>query len=200
MAWSVALPRGFVAARFGRELVRGQAGRHEADRRGGVGVADGAELLQLALPSPARTRSWPRRWWCRSAPSCAARARTFVVSCSSRGLARGAHGGGDPAAGRRDLLVGLALQPAVELRLAQAGERDVRVRVDEARDGRGPARVEVVVDGQPAGRSLSRPDEGEASVADHDDRVLVTRPARAWHAPRNAVRPLRRRDLRRGCG
>src|SRR5262249_8511260 len=95
--------------------------------------------------------------------------------------ARSAYGGGDPTARGRDLLVRLAEQAAVELRLAKARERKMRVRVDEAGDRRRAARVEVVVDDEirrlvPLGTNVR-----EAAVIDDDDRLLVDAQLPAAH-------------------
>jgi hypothetical protein len=81
----------------------------------------------------------------------------------------------DPAARRRDLLVRFALKPAVELRLAVAGEWQMRMRVDKARNRGGAARVEIGIDGcVEIGVNIRlASDECEAAVADDDDRILV---------------------------
>src|SRR5204862_4735242 len=80
--------------------------------------------------------------------------------------ARGPDRRGDTAAGRGDLLVGLALQTPVEFRLAIAGPRQMRVRVDEARDRRRSARIVILGDVQ-TGAPL-RTDIGDATGADDD--------------------------------
>jgi hypothetical protein len=151
--------------------VRGETGRHEPHRRRGRRRADGPELLQLVL----ERQAVPALCLCRgrAVSGHRRRARQDVPhELLLGGLARGADGRGDPAAGRGDLLVRLPLQAAVELRLAEAGEGDVRVRVDEAGDGGRAVRVDVVVDLKLGREVALAADEGEAAVLDHQHRAV----------------------------
>ena len=79
---------------------------------------------------------------------------TFEDRCQKdlfRRRAHAAHAGQDSAAALRDLDVRRSARAHLELVLARAGEDRVRVRVDEPRDDRAVARVEL------ARRAKARP-------------------------------------------
>jgi hypothetical protein len=58
-----------IGAVLGRHLVGGEQGRHQVDRVAAPAAAIARELLELAVRSTARSRSSPRRSWCRGRAS-----------------------------------------------------------------------------------------------------------------------------------
>ena len=105
----------------------------------------------------------------------------------------GPHGRGDAAAGRGDLLVGLAAQPAVELRLTVPGKGKMGVRIDKAGNRRRPSAVEVFINSN--GVIALRSDISEPSVANDDDGIVVHREL-AHRGAADAGRSDRSSDLR----
>src|SRR5258708_6070414 len=134
------------------------------------------------------------RWSAEAQPRAAERAAPSVSESPAgghRGLARedvpgqlllrcgacSVYRRGDAASARGDRFVRSPLQPPVELRLAKTGEGDVRVRVDEARNGRGAARIEVLIDdAAKIGIDIGfASDKRKTAVANDDDGVIKHR-------------------------
>ena len=150
--------------------MRRETGRDETNGRALVRLGDGTELLQLVLHIQPVTALGlgGRRAVTRH------RARSLEHVLNEALLRRGASGtnsGSDAAARRGDLFVRFALQAAIELRFAEAGPRQMGVRVDEAWNCGCSAGVEVFGDGDAC--PPLRTDVGDAAVAHDDHRVVV---------------------------
>ena len=104
--------------------------------------------------------------------------------------AGGRHGREDAAAGRRDLLVGLAGQARRELLLAAAGPGQVGVGIDEARDQRAAAAVEALGVRQLA--ELAPPLLGVPTKAIRPSRQTTSAPADPAHPSLLGAAPGRR--------
>ena len=187
---------------LGRHLVGGEQGRHQVHRMPAGGLADGAELLELVLLVEAVAAL---RLGGGGAPG-----EHLVHPPQDVGdqllLARpagGGHGREDAAAGRRDLLVGLARQPRRELLLAAAGPGEMGVGIDETRDQRAPAAVEPLGVRQARRAGAAAPRESPRRRSGRRGRPpprSAIRRTRRCSGSAQGLRALRRWRPRRGCG
>ena len=121
--------------------------------------------------------------------------RACASTSSSVGLAQRARRGADPAAGARDLLVGHARDLQLVLALAPAGERQVRVAVDEARGSRAqPLRVDLRPSASPD-RPRSRRSSRRRSAATPGSSAQLARRGRGAGTARPSLGGAQ--DLRR---
>ena len=129
---------------LGRKLVGRETGRDQANGRSAGGRADRTQLLELILEIQAIPalglggRRSPRRHPRRALQN-ELDERVFV------GTSRLPHGRSDSTAAGGDRLVTFAVETAIELRLTRPREREVRMRVDETRQGSSSPGVHLVV-------------------------------------------------------